>query len=73
MMNKLVHFEVAFKLRFQNFDFFQRNIPLINKVSPLDILLHTTVLCWIENSRAVIPGLPYWWIYHQIPENLANF
>ena len=36
-MNKLVHFEVTFKLLFHNFDFFQRNIILINKVSPLDI------------------------------------
>ena len=27
-MNELVHFEVTFKLRFQNFDFFQRNILL---------------------------------------------
>jgi len=47
-MNKLVHFEVTFKT------FFQRNILLINKVSPLDILLHTTVLGPIENSRAAI-------------------
>jgi len=53
-MNKLVHFEVTSKLRFQNFDFFQRNILLIHKVSPLDILIHTTVLCQIENSRAAI-------------------
>jgi len=53
-MCKLVHFEVTFKLRFQNFDFFQRNIFLINEVSPLDILLHTTVLCRIEKSRAAI-------------------
>jgi len=57
-MNELVHFEVTFKLRFQNFDFFQSNILLINKVSPRDILLHTTVTCWIENSRAAVPGLP---------------
>jgi len=34
--------------------FFQRNILVINKVSPLDVLLHTTELCWIENSRAAI-------------------
>jgi len=34
--------------------FFQRNIVLINKVLPLDILLHTTVLCQVENSRAAI-------------------
>jgi len=53
-MNKLVHFIVTFKLQFQNFDFFQRNILLINKVSPLDILLHTTMLCQIENSRTVM-------------------
>jgi len=52
-MNELVHFKVTIKLRFQNFDFLQRNI-LFNKVSPLDILLHTTVLCWIGNSRAAI-------------------
>ena len=31
-MNELVHFEVTFKLRFQNFDFFQSNILLIHKV-----------------------------------------
>jgi len=53
-MSKLVHFEVTFKLQFQNFDFFQRNILLINEVSPLDILLHTTVLCRIKNNRAAI-------------------
>jgi len=29
-MNKLVHFEVTFKLQFQNFDFFQMDILLIN-------------------------------------------
>jgi len=58
-MNKLVHFKVTFKLRYQNVEFFQRNILLINEVSPLDILLHTTVLCRIENSRsshAVVKG-----------------
>jgi len=53
-MNKLVHFKVTFKLRFQNFDFFQRNIILINKISPLDILLHTTMLCQVENNRAAV-------------------
>jgi len=51
-MNKLVYFKVTFKLQFQNFDFFQRNIVLINKVSALDISLHTTMLCQVENSRA---------------------
>jgi len=53
-MNKLVHFQVPLKLQFQNFDFFQRNILLINEVSPLDILLHTTVPWRIEKCRAVI-------------------
>jgi len=53
-VNQLVHFEVTFKLRFQNFDFIQRNILRINRVSTLDILLHTTVLCRIENTRAAI-------------------
>jgi len=53
-MSKLLHFEVIFKLQFQNFDCFQRNIFLISEVSPLDILLHTTMLCWIEKSRAAI-------------------
>jgi len=33
---------------------FSKNIVLINKVSPLDILLHTTVLCRIENNRAAV-------------------
>jgi len=53
-MNKLVHFQVPFKLRFQNFDFFQRNGLLINEFLPLDILLHIALLCWIEKSRAAI-------------------
>jgi len=34
--------------------FFQRNAVLINKVSALDILLHTTMLCQVENSRVAI-------------------
>jgi len=34
--------------------FFQRNIVLIDKVSPLDILLHTNVLCQAENKRVAI-------------------
>ena len=53
-MNKVVHFEVTFKLRFQNFDFFQRNILLIIKSLTTRSFIIAYNLALLANSTAAI-------------------